>query len=569
MTNIMKKTMLSALLWACTLMPAWAQYPQWFSDAKLGIMVHYGLYSLPSYSGKEQYAEWFYKGLISDDTLRINFQKRVYGEDFQYFDYMRLFRAELFDAQEWTRLFREAGARYIVFTTKHHDGFCLYPSRFTSLNVSHTPAGRDLVGELCQAARKDSLHVGLYYSLPEWTNPLFRWTIDTDTAMLRRYVTQHLQPQFREIIDLYRPELLFLDGDWDFTADQLRTRELAAYHRQVVGANAIVNNRVGKGWDYGYLTPEYSSGIQETDRPWAECRSIARSFGLNRASALEDYQSADELVRHFAQLVSLGGGLMLNVAPAADGRIPLLQQERLKQLGQWLALNGEAIYGARSAGLPMQTRRETRHRTDSLIDFDWVRNGPCPGATEDAFHITWNGTLQVDKAQEYTFMLDADDSASLCLARATDTLLLSAATSQQPLRRTLRLEPGQYALWVDYTERDVDASCHLRCAVADGPEAPLRSATGWQAEISWNTPEVCFTANHGNLYAIALRPLGDSLVLQLPARQGGGALPSVRLLGCDKTLPCAARNGSLTVDLTPLRPRDVLGQHAWVFKISQ
>lgn len=558
-----------ALMLLCLLPQAKAQYPQWFADAKLGIMVHYGLYSIPSYSGREQYAEWFYKGLASNDTQRIQFQQRVYGKDFKYFDYMPLFKAELFDADQWMRLFKKAGARYFVFTTKHHDGFCLYPSNYTYYNVMNTPARRDIVGELCKAARREGLRVGLYYSLMEWTNPLFRWTMDTDTAMLEAYVTRHMLPQFRELVEWYRPELVFTDGDWDFTARQLHTRELVDCHRKAVGDDAIVNNRLGQGWDYGYLTPEYSSGIHETVRPWAECRSIARSFGLNRASPLEDYQSADQLIGHFVQLVSMGGGLMLNVSPAADGRIPLLQQERLMELGEWLSVNGEAIYGAHSAGIPMQVRQETLHRTDSLVNFDWVRNGPCPGATEDHFEVEWSGTMQVESKGEHTFLLQADDSAAITIvsfgALKADTLLHAVAVKGAPLRQAVEMRPGTYQVSVQYSENDIDASCSLLCAAKGRPAAPLKSATGWQAKISWRTPEMCFTENNGNLYVIALQPLGDSVSFPCPRPTPSTA----RLLGCDKDLLCTRRGDNVTIHLSSLRPRDIVSQHAWVFRIGK
>ena len=124
-------------------------YPQWFSDAKLGIFVHFGLYSVPAYSGKEQYAEWFYKGLISGDSLRINFQKDVFGKNFRYEDYKDLFKAELFDAEQWAELFRKSGARYVLFTSKHHDGYCMYNSRYAQAWSSATTApARDFCMEL-------------------------------------------------------------------------------------------------------------------------------------------------------------------------------------------------------------------------------------------------------------------------------------------------------------------------------------------------------------------------------------------------------------------------------------
>ena len=147
-------------------------YPQWFSDAKLGIFVHYGLYSVPSYSGKEQYAEWFYKGLISGDSLRINFQKEVFGEDFRYEDYKHIFKAELFDADAWAELFKRSGAKYVVFTSKHHDGYCMYDSRYAKGWSSATTAPqRDFCKELTDAVRKRDMKMCMYLSLIHISEP--------------------------------------------------------------------------------------------------------------------------------------------------------------------------------------------------------------------------------------------------------------------------------------------------------------------------------------------------------------------------------------------------------------
>ena len=149
-------------------------YPEWFSDAKLGIFIHYGLYSVPSYSDKEQYAEWFYKGLISNDSLRINFQKEVFGENFEYRDYKDLFKAELFDAVEWADLFAKSGAKYILFTSKHHDGYCMWDSEYAKgWSSATTTPNRDFCAELADEVRKRGVRFGLYYSLTEWTNPLY------------------------------------------------------------------------------------------------------------------------------------------------------------------------------------------------------------------------------------------------------------------------------------------------------------------------------------------------------------------------------------------------------------
>ncbi len=558
------------------------QYPAWFSDAKLGIMIHYGLYSIPSYSGKEQYAEWFYKGLISGDSLRLHFQRDVFGRDFQYFDYMKLFRAELFDGDEWMRLFKRAGARYFVFTTKHHDGFCLYPSHYTELNSMNTPAQRDFVGTLCQAARKEGLHVGLYYSLMEWTNPLFRWSIDTDTLKLQRYVTQHALPQFREIVDNYRPELIFCDGDWDFTSQQLHTPEMVKYFYDKIGPTALINNRLGNGWDFGHLTPEYSSGIQVKGRPWAECRSLARSFALNRISPLDDYLSPEELIHHFVQLVSAGGGLMLNVAPAADGHIPLLQQERLLQLGEWLRVNGEAIYGAQpvwneekdpETPLPVKpigtkaARSNTMYRTDSVINFDWVRNGPAQGVSEDNFHIIWSGVIDIDEQDSYTFLLEADESAELEITNNTYKCV-GRAEKGKPMALKERLKAGSYHATISYDEKDIDASCRFTYSSDKMPPTAVPARDGWKACITWQKPVMCFTRNHDNLYAIILEPLGRNIAV--PVASVPSANLQVHLLGIATSFPWHydGAQQAIIVDLSTLTPAMLPCQYAWCFRFS-
>lgn len=208
-------------------------YPTWFDSAKLGIMIHYGLYSVPSYSGKEQYAEWFYKGYIGEDTLRQNFVKRVYGENFNYFDFTKYFTSELFDADEWISLFKKSGANYIVFSSKHHDGFCLWDTKTTKKNSMNAPSHRDFIKELKLACDKYDMRFGLYYSLMEWDNPYYRWTIDT--IGVEKYVDKYLIPQFKELVDEYKPVLIFADGDWDFSYKTLRSEEMVQYFYNRVG----------------------------------------------------------------------------------------------------------------------------------------------------------------------------------------------------------------------------------------------------------------------------------------------------------------------------------------------
>jgi alpha-L-fucosidase len=321
-------------------------YPEWFTDAKLGIFIHWGLPSVPAYGGKESYSEWFLRGLQVGDTLRTNFMKRTYGQNSTYKDFAGLFKAELFDPDEWASLFERAGAKYVVFVSKHHDGYSLWPDKYNrNWNSMDTGPKRDIVGELTDAVRKTDLKMGLYYSLAEWNHPLHRWYTDPHDS-IGPYVERYMIPQFKDLVSTYKPMVIFADGEWFNSAQQWHSAELIDWYYNLVGSDAIVNNRWGRGIDVGFLTPEYSAGIKVTDRPWTEVRGLGRSFGLNRNETLEAYGTSAELIHRFVQTVANGGGMILNVGPSSDGQIPLIQQERLVQLGNWLDINGAAIYGS-------------------------------------------------------------------------------------------------------------------------------------------------------------------------------------------------------------------------------
>ena len=350
-------------------------YPEWFKDAKLGIFVHWGLYSVPAFSGPDQYAEWFYRGLMLDEPIRVEEMRTIernWGSLFgdQWSGRLTnsgsikqrpsvadlcamlpcLWHAEHWDPDQWSQLFAKSGAKYVLLVTKHHDGYCLWNSRYSpNWNSVVTGPHRDIVGELTDAVRRSGLKMGFYYSLPEWTNKLHVWMQDPD-SLIGDYVSQHMIPQFKELILKYRPSVLFTDGEWQNTPEDFHATELIAWYYNTVGAEAIVNNRWGSRKEdvkHGYLTPEYQNAPADTVRPWAESRGIGHSFGVNHNEPLSNYLTSDSLIRHFVKLVAAGGGMTVNVGPEADGTIPMLQQERLLDLGAWLKVNGEAIYASR------------------------------------------------------------------------------------------------------------------------------------------------------------------------------------------------------------------------------
>ncbi len=556
-------------------------YPEWFTEAKLGIFIHWGVYSVPSWSGPEDYAEWFLRGLQTGDSLRIRYMRDNYGEVFEYADFAPLFRAELFDPAQWAELFRQAGARYVVLVSKHHDGYALWPSAYSKgWNSLDVGPGRDLVGELTEAVRAAGLRMGLYYSLGEWTNELHRWYTDPPDS-IGRYVDRHMAPQFKELVSAYRPALVFADGEWLNTAEQLRSRELIGWYFDTVGPDAVVNERWGAGSDIGFRTPEYSSGIELTDRPWAEVRGIGRSFGLNRNEKLEAYMTPEALVRFFAAAVAGGGGMILNVGPGGDGQIPLLQQERLRQLGAWLEVNGEAIYGSRPWQRSGEEREVSLERIDPTIDFYWNRNGPGSPIREDDFTAEWTGYIEAPTTGDYTFSASADDGVRV---RVDGQLVLddwvdtgegeSGAGEANP---TVRLDAGRKVpIQVEYIEEEVTAQVRLAWSgpgVESGviPQSRLFSsadlATGDGLAATYRSLQqyLAYTQRDGHLYAITFEWPDDELEVPIVEPPPG---TRITLLGHEGDLPWRYADGMVRVDLGAVPTSATPGRWAWTVRLE-
>jgi alpha-L-fucosidase len=558
--------------------PSWEELrqrpdPAWFTDGKLGIFIHWGVYSVPAVGEAEQYGEWFLRGLQVGDTLRTRVMREWYGEEATYYDLAPHFRAELFDPREWAELFRRSGARYVVLVSKHHDGFALWPSKYAEgWNSVDVGPRRDVVGELSKAVRATGLRMGLYYSLAEWTHPLHRWYRDPPET-IGEYVEQHMIPQLKELISAYTPSVLFVDGEWLNTAEQWRAREMIGWYYDTVGDEAIVNDRWGAGSDIGFRTPEYSAGIAETERPWAEVRGLGRSFGLNRKERLDAYMAPDALIRFFVGTVADGGGMILNVGPGADGQIPLLQQERLVQLGEWLAVNGTAIYGSRPWIRTGDWHEVTVERVDAAIDFDWVRNGPDPAIPEDDFSGEWTGYLEPLYTERYTFEIQADDGARAWVA---DTLVVDAWDNSTPVTREVTLLGGVgVPIRVSYHEGKQNASLRLFWSSASQAREIVPSrrlvvdagteAHGLRAVYRGHRRHLAYTTRSGTLYAITFDWPDDELALPIPAPPSG---TRISLLGWEGTLPARYAGDTLYVDLSGVPYREMPGAWAWTIALE-
>ena len=341
--------------------------PQWFTDAKFGIFIHWGVYSVPAWRKVTpglyaSYAEWYY-ARVMDDTINGGkaFHDRVYGEDFEYRDFGPMFKAEIFEPIEWAKLFKRSGAKYVVLTSKHHDGYCLwdtesaFKSNWNSMDIGPE---RDILGDLTNAVRSEGLKMGIYYSVIEWeTHPrkgkyfIGEKYVNKYGIPEERYVDDHLHFQLKELVNNYQPSLIFFDaGEWEGDENYWKSREFLSwlYSESPVKDEVVVNDRFFKGMpgNHGdYFSSEYrdADGMGK-NHPWEESRGIGGSYGFNRDENIDDYSTTTELIHELIEIVSSGGNLLLNVGPTADGRIPVIMQERLVEIGDWLNVNGEAIY---------------------------------------------------------------------------------------------------------------------------------------------------------------------------------------------------------------------------------
>jgi alpha-L-fucosidase len=337
--------------------------PKWYNNAKLGIFIHWGLYSVPGWAPVNipkhhgfkynPYAEWFLNtSRIKGSPTQI-YKDKTYGKNFDYYSFAKTFDKEIkkWNPQKWADLFKSVHARYVVLTTKHHEGFLLWPSAFIDpyLPKGERHASRDIVGELTKAVRKDGMKMGYYYSGGfDWSfKPMVihnARTFRLATPETKQYCN-YATGQWMELINKYHPAILWNDIRWPKKCDAYNI--FAHYYNTV--PDGVINNRWGH-WSrdiHDFTTPEYTEYDSITTKKWEATRGIALSFGYNRNSTAKQMLSVNQLVDMFVDIVSKNGNLLLDVGPEADGTIPKLQKERLKGLGKWLDTNGEAIFGTR------------------------------------------------------------------------------------------------------------------------------------------------------------------------------------------------------------------------------
>ncbi|MEV1082611.1 alpha-L-fucosidase [Streptomyces sp. NPDC050211] len=312
----------------------------WFTDAKLGIFIHWGIYAV---DGVQE--SWsFYDDIVPYDTYMSQFER---------------FTASRYEPRDWAKLFARAGAKYAVLTTRHHDGVALWDTAYGDLNV-----GRDLISGYADALREQGLKVGFYYSHSDWSHPDYASTRKPgrppelednrysevaaefeDLSAWERFLV-YRDGQIRELTSRYKPDLMWFDGEWDRSEEQWRIPELAALIRSEV-PDVVFNARMLSEGDYA--TPEQGAPVVPPEGPWELCLTINDSWGHQHHD--HNHKSVDQLVRYFTETIGGGGNLLLSVGPREDGTIPREQAERLEGLGDWIAKHSEAVYGT-ERGLP-------------------------------------------------------------------------------------------------------------------------------------------------------------------------------------------------------------------------
>ena len=286
--------------------------PKWFATDRVGLSVHWGVYSVPGWAPAgvdigESYAEW-YGNKISNSKAYQEYHKTTYG-DKKYDEFIPDFRAENFNADEWILTLKENGVKYFFITSKHHDGFCLWDTKYTNRNAMKMGPYRDLLGELGEACRKYDIKYGFYYSLYEWYNPLYLREHDPEnkekynkmiadgeyTGLIehKSYVDDFMIPQLVELTEKYNPDLLYFDGEWDHPESFWKIRQFVAwyYNRAAAkGQEVMVNDRWGKGLrgkvgDLVHVEYEWGAELRGGSKVWAEWRGFGNSFGYNSVNS--------------------------------------------------------------------------------------------------------------------------------------------------------------------------------------------------------------------------------------------------------------------------------------------
>ena len=371
---------------------------KWWREAKFGMFIHWGVYSVPAgkYGDKDTHGEW----IMCKAKIPMA----------EYAKYAEKFNPVKFNAEEWVKLAKAAGQKYMVITSKHHDGFAMFKSATSSYNIyDATPFKRDPLKELAEACRKEGIKLGFYYSeAQDWGHPggaAYRGHWDpAQDGSFDKYLDEVAVPQVKEILSNYGPDTPAILW-WDTPAEMTPERAQKLHPLLKLRPGIITNNRLGGGYKGDTETPEQhipSTGYPGRD--WETCMTMNGHWGY--CAADENWKSTENLIRKFADICSKGGNFLLNVGPTSEGLIPAPCVERLKEIGKWMEKNGEAIYGTSASPFAwLSWGRCTRKGQKLYLHvFDWPADGalkvPIRSAVNKAYLLVDSGKeLKIEKTE--------------------------------------------------------------------------------------------------------------------------------------------------------------------------
>ncbi len=523
----------------------------WFREAKFGLFIHWGVYSM---IGREEWARQLLQ--ISVDEYRF------YAENFNPIR---------FDPHEWVGLAQEAGIKYIIITSKHHDGFCLFDSRHTDYDIMAARYGKDILDMLAKACRKAEMPLGFYYSIMDWHHPDYLprrdWETErpTDNADFNRYMDFAIG-QIEELVQKYDPAVLWFDGEWEHSNEEQRAAEIEKRVRDIK-PDILINDRLFKRMpglgDFG--TPENyvpATGIRGDDggpRLWEACSTMNwNGWGYNRYET--EFRSATQLIRQLIEIASKGGNLLLNVGPRPDGTIQPEFVDRLCRMGDWLKVNGEAIYGTTASvfeRLPFFGRCTVKQNTLYIHVMGWPKNRRIvlPGLENDIR----SARLLVDKGSDLEVGREGKDIIIMLPERAPDpdATVVVVELQGSPKVKPYTIEPdalGQIELPVILA--DLQSRMGQRAYVDHFHKTTM--LTNWQ-NVN-DHPEWVFTTKRAGTYQI---------LASYASMWGGEASFEVeiddrRIPGVTKSSPSVYFPGTFSVGEVSLGP----GEHTLRFKIT-
>ncbi len=450
---------------------------KWWREARFGMFIHWGVYSVPAgtYDGKQigGIGEW----IMRSANIPVA----------RYQEYAKQFNPEKFNATEWVSYAKAAGMKYIVMTAKHHDGFAMYPTKVSDWNITaRSEFKRDPIGEMSAACRKAGIKFGVYYSQNlDWHHAGggtagAAWD-DAQKGDFHKYVREISAPQVNELLTNYKPAVLWWDINGPFDAEEVRA--LTASFPKVPGL--ISNNRLGGGVPGDTETPEQfipATGFKGRD--WETCMTMNDTWGFK--SYDNNFKSTTTLVRNLIDIASKGGNYLLNVGPTSEGIIPAPEVDRLKEVGQWMKVNGSSIYATSASPyrkLAFDGRATVKGSTLFLNVFTWPSIGisiqGLQNSVKSAVVISTGEKLSVEKKADGSYVIDRPSRLD-AISTAISLSLDGPPTVVEP---EMLLGPSQSGLF----------NLNAEGATLDGDEIKLQES-GENANIGfWTNPNDAIT----------------------------------------------------------------------------